>query len=244
MGGNRCKPKLSDRCGSPINLKCTDYEGMLLSNTTLDEDDCITGEGIIEDIINQVDENTEDLDFVKFASCLEIDPSDSDRGLTIADVISAHDSEICRLKGVLEDFSNPDEPCEDDCCEDDGCCQILKKFDAYTSPIVTADGSDWNITTTSNLMYKATKTGTYKFTFELGCSDTNLATSTMNAGLSLNSFSPGSSLFEQVEVSGVDNITITFIKKMIPNDEARFANMIGTGIFTLDYVKMVVEKVR
>jgi len=245
MGGYKCKPRLSDRCGSTTNLKCTDYEGILLSNTTLDIDDCITGEEVLEDIINQVDENTEDLDFTAFESCLELEASDPDRGVTLHDVLATHDSEICTLKSTLEALSNPDEPCrDDDCCEeDDGCCSILKKFDAYSLPIVTKDGG-WDVSTSNNLMYKAVKLGTYKFTFELGCSDTNLATATAQVGLSLNTFNPGASLFEQVEVNVTNNNTVTFVKKMLPNDEARFATLLGVGIFTMDYVKMIVEKVK
>lgn len=242
---NKCKSKLSDRCLTPMNAVCVDYDGILLETTTLDPNDCNSVEDVIEDIVNQVDENTEDLNFTDFDSCLDIEPSDEDRGLTVKDVITAHDSAICALQEQLNDLSNPDQlECEDECCEDDGCCSILKKFDVRSTPL-TANKVGWGVVTDAELTYKASKLGTYKFTFELGINDETEITQTCYVGLSLNGFDPLTNLFEQVLVTAYNNNTVTFVKKMLPNDVARFATKHGQdGAYTFDYVKMVVEKVK
>ena len=242
---NKCKPKLSDRCLTPMNAACVDYDGILLETTTLDPDDCNTVEDVIEDITNQVDENTTDLNFTEFESCLTVEASDEDRGVTIKDVISVHDITLCNIQEQLENLRNPDEPeCQSECCDDDeGCCSILKKYDALSSNL-TSNQDNWTPTTVDELKYKASKIGTYKFTFELGISPTMLTTQTTYVGLSLNGLDPESNLFEQVLVTAYNNNTVTFVKKMLTNDTARFATKGNGSAFLFNYVKMVVEKVK
>lgn len=241
----KCKPTLSDRCLTPMNAVCVDYDGILLSNTTLDADDCNTVEDVIEDIVSQVDENTSDINFSGYDGCLEIEPVSVERGITIKDVVNAHDSEICNLKTQLEDLRNPDEPeCESECCDDDGgCCSILKKYDAYSAEYVI-DQEDWTPSNAVELQYKASKIGTYKFTFELGISMENDPRTSAMVGLSLNGLNPLSNLFEQTTTSFYNANTYIFIKKMLTNDVARFTTKKVSTDFPLEWVKMIVEKVK
>lgn len=242
----KCKPTLSDRCLATMNAKCVDYEGLLRENSTLDEDDCINVEEVIDDIIIAVDQNTDDLNFTEFGCCIEYEASDTDRGVTLKDVVGTHESMLCdivkRLDG--EEVQECQTSCEDS-CEDDNCCDILKKFDSLSSQISVVS-SNWVNSTTQELQYKATKKGTYKFTFELGVNVSSAAMS-FYAGLSLNGLTPESSLFSQVLVNSSNSNTVTFITKMATNDVARFASKIVSGspyTFILDYVKIIVEKVK
>lgn len=241
----KCKPTLSDRCLATMNAKCVDYEGILRENSTLDEDGCINVEEVIEDIIVAVDQNTEDLNFTEFGCCLEYEVSDTDRGLTLKDVASTHESMLCDIVKRL-DGEEVQEGCTkygEDRCEDDNCCEILKKFDSLTTPY-TVNSADWKNNTSTELQYKATKRGTYKFTFELGINTSSSALS-FTAGLSLNGLTPESSLFSQVVVNSQNSNTVTFISKMSTNDTARFATKsISGAAYILDYVKVIVEKIK
>lgn len=241
----KCRPKISDRCGTPMNSVCVDYDGILLENSTLDPEECNTVEDVIEDLVNQVDQNTAELTFGQYESCLEIEPSNVERGLTARDILTAHETEICDLKQQFIDLRNPDEPeCQSECCDDEGgCCSILKKYDAYSAEFVI-DQETWTPSTTTELQYKASKIGTYKFTFELGISMENEPGTSANVGLSLNGLDPLSNLFEQTTTSFYNANTYIFIKKMLTNDVARFATKKIDVDFPLDWVKMIVEKVK
>lgn len=242
---SKCKPKLSDRCLNPMNAVCVDYDGILLETTTLDPDDCNTVEDVIEDVINQVDENTSDLDFTEFESCLEIEASDEDRGVTIKDVISVHDTEICDLKEQLENLRNPDETeCETGCCEEENdCCSILKKYDSVIGE-VESKADAWEDTTQDALMYKALKMGTYKFTFEFGINSAMLTTQTTFAGISMNGFDPGANAFEQTLITTYNSNTVVFIKKLLVNDVVRLSLKRNGSTYIFDAIKMIVEKVK
>ena len=82
--GDLCRPSIKDTCGDKVPLNCTEYWGKLPENTKLDDNDCITGNEIIEDIIDLVDKNTSDLDFSEFEGCIEY-PKEGDV-LTIKDI--------------------------------------------------------------------------------------------------------------------------------------------------------------
>ena len=65
------------------------------------------------------------------------------------------------------------------------------------------------------------------------------------AGLSLNGLTPESNLFSQVTVNSSNSNTVTFISKMSTNDTSRFATKsISGATYILDYVKVIVEKIR
>lgn len=241
----KCKPTLSDRCLATMNAKCVDYEGILREGSTLEEDGCITVEDVIEDIIVAVDQNTKDLDFTEFGCCIEYEVSDTDRGLTLKDVVGTHESMLCdivkRLDG--EEVQEGCTKCGEDSCEDDRCCEILKKFDSLTTPY-TVNSVDWKNNISTELQYKATKSGIYKFTFELGVNSASSSSSFM-AGLSLNGLTPESNLFSQVTVNSSNSNTVTFISKMSTNDTSRFATKsISGATYILDYVKVIVEKIK
>lgn len=241
----KCKPTLSDRCLATMNAKCVDYEGILRENSTLDEDGCINVEEVIEDIIVAVDQNTEDLDFTEFGCCLEYEVSDTDRGLTLKDVVETHESLLCDIVKKIdgEQTEEGHNNCGENNCEDDNCCEILKKFDSLSSPL-TITSKNWTNNNSTELQYKATKRGTYKFTFELGINTSSSALS-FTAGLSLNGLTPESSLFSQVVVNSQNSNTVTFISKMSTNDTARFATKTVSGVpYLLDYVKVIVEKIK
>jgi hypothetical protein len=228
-----------------MNSVCVDYDGILLENTTLDAEECNTVEDVIEDLVNQVDQNTAELTFGQYESCLEIEPSNVERGLTARDILTAHESEICTLKQQFEDLRNPDEPeCESECCDDDeGCCSILKKYDAYSTEYII-NQEEWTPSNAVELQYKASKIGTYKFTFELGISMENDPGTSAMVGLSLNGLDPLSNLFEQTTTSFYNANTYIFIKKMLTNDVARFTTKKVSTDFPLEWVKMIVEKVK
>jgi len=242
----KCKPELSDRCFPTINARCVDYEGILRENSTLDEDDCLNVEEVIEDLTVAIDQTTEDLNFSEFGCCLEYEVSDSDRGLTLKDVVGAHESLLCDIVKRLDGEEVPENcnNCGEENCEDDTCCEILKKFDAYSTTL-NVTTTDWLNSTATELQYKATKTGTYKFTFELGINASNQTTATFNVGLSLNGFAPLTSLFSQVLVTTYNSNTVTFVVKMQTNDIARFSTKKQTeATYVLNYVKMIVEKIK
>lgn len=247
----KCKPELSDRCFPTINARCVDYEGDLLATTLLDPDDCNTLEEVIEDIINQVDENTEDLDVTDFGCCMEYEISDPDRGLTVKDVLGAHESLLCDIVKRLdeEEVSENCNDCEDDCGEKSSCCGGLvhKSYGSGEIHINTVNYSTFKelpIADYPNMSYKATKKGTYKFTIDIG-SQNGTAGDGFFVGIALNSFDPLPNPFHQSQlVPLTDSKTMHFIIDMIVGDVGIIKFKRIAGNIAVDGMKLIVEKVK
>lgn len=246
----KCKTKLSDKCGSTVSSSCVDYVGDLYpTNTSLDPDDCNTVTDIIEDIINIVDQHTEDLDFSDFGDCLDYEASDEERGITLKDVLSKHEEKICdheeRIQKLEEGCSGSSDckSCEDGCEETTGCCNILKQYDSLSQELLINQNA-WTNSTNNSLTYKASKTGTYKIVVEIAETSSVLTNQNAFIGISLNGFDPLNDLYSQCKISHKHTKTLNFITKMKFNDTLRLSYKKGTTDYSLEYVKMFVEKVK
>lgn len=252
MNNKKCRQKFSDTCMSRTTTDCVDYVGDLYPvNTSLDADDCNTATDIIEDIINILDQHTEALDFSEFGCCLEYEASNEEDGVTIKDVIRAHESMLCdhedRIskleKGESSSSCSDCKDCGEGCDDTDGCCTILKYYDSYTQPLAI-NQINWLNSTNSALQYKANKGGVYKITLELAETTSVLPNQQAFIGISLNGLEPDSDLYSQAKLAIRYPKTITFISKMKVNDTVRVAYKRGTTNYELEYVKMFVEKVK
>lgn len=249
---SKCKSKLSDNCMTRTTTDCTDYVGDLYPvNTSLDADDCNTATDIIEDLINILDQHTEDLDFSDFGCCIEYEASDEDKGVTIKDVISTHESMLCDHEDRISKLEGGDtsgwcgcnKECNEGCDDSDGCCTIMKSYDSYTQPLAI-NQVNWINSPNSALQYKANKGGLYKITFEFAETDSILPNQQAFIGISLNGLTPDNDLYSQTKVGVRYPKTVTFISKMKINDTVRFSYKRGTTNYELEYVKMFVEKVK
>lgn len=88
-GCKKCKEKLEDTCLGRVNARCVDYEGDLPLN--LDESKCYTSHDILEELVKWRNDNNLDIDL----GCLEIEPVDEEKGLTISEVFNGVISKLC-----------------------------------------------------------------------------------------------------------------------------------------------------
>lgn len=246
-----CKTKLSDKCAPMQSSDCVDYVGELYpSNTSLDPDDCNTVTDVIEDIINILDQHTDTLDFSDFGCCIEYEVSNEEDGLTLKDVLSTHETMLCdheeRITKLENGEANPNincNSCDEGCDETDGCCTILKLNDTL-SQVLSIDQVNWVKSSNSALNYKADKSGTYKIVLELVETSSVLSNQQAFIGISLNGLDPDNDLYSQVKLTPIHPKTINFIVKMKINDTLRVAYKRGTTAYELEYIKMIVEKVK
>lgn len=251
----KCLPTISDRCPSPtMNAKCVDYEGILLEKTTLDPDDCNTVEDVIEDIIVAVDQNTDDLDMTSMGCCMEYEPSDTDRGLTLKDILNTHESFLCEHEKRITQLEKGEEPekCSD-CdsgCEDEksNCCNILV-HSSYGSGEIFINNSYLNFKALPNnaypnMEYRALKKGTYKITLDLGCENGAIGHGFF-VGVSINNFDPLQNPFYQQSFSPLHNSkTIHFLVDLLKNDNIQIKYKHLAGNIAIDGVKLIIEKVK
>lgn len=245
---NSCKGSISDRCPGTMNSACVDYDSdIYLENTSLDPDDCNTVEDLIEDIIVAVDQNTQDLNFEDFGCCLEYEASDEERGLTLKDVLSAHESKICELlDGNVGEGSGGN--CEGGCGDTDPCSDnyvgaILQSNSSVTSQIVM-NNMDWVISNNSSLSFKANKIGTYEVILEFVESSNVLQNQNATIGIAVDNTNPEPGIFTQTTISPRHPKTVHFFTKLIPNGVVKVAYKTNVGTYRLDYIKMIVKKVK
>lgn len=244
MAKKGCQSSYSDRCDVTVSTDCVDYQGFLRENTSIDEKDCYTLTDVIEDLTLAVDQLEEELDFSDFESCcIDFEPSDSDKGLTVKDVISTLSSVVCEYIQKGEKVKDDDCGCNkcDDGCEENSCCVILKKFESNTS-VINITSNSW--VKNNTLSYKADKEGTYEVILELVEDIETTNTNKALIGISLDSFDPENSIFSQVTISPRHPKTIHFITKMIPTSTVRVAFKKTDNNYKLEYVKMIVKKIK
>lgn len=114
-----CRSKISQRCGPPTFAKCVTYEGILHQNTSLDEDDCLNVEQVIEDISEELDKINDLLDMSSLGqNCIEYCPGP----LTLIDVLLKYEKILCELIQAENDDTcvNCESPCTDGDSEDSG----------------------------------------------------------------------------------------------------------------------------
>lgn len=245
-GSKNCKATISDRCGSKTPLTCTEYEGILPQGSQFDEDDCLTGEDIIEDIISILDDHTEQLDFSDFGCCLNYTPSDIEAGLQLKDILSEHESRICDL---IENCSNAPTSSEDDCvdCENLTSNFIGLVYNTSGSGNVTIGASFTQFTaiTSYDLKYKTKVKGKYKITLDLDYSGNTGSSELFSVGISIDGQSPEAGVFNQDTVKVANNSkTLHFVVEVDKGVTILPVFKKATTIsVVMEKVKMIIEKV-
>lgn len=246
-----CKSRISDRCLHKVPLTCTEYEGILPVGSAYDEDDCLTGEDIIEDIINILDDHTEQLDFSEFGCCQEYEASDEEKGVQLKDILSAHESMLCdheeritKLEsGTTESNS---EGCND--CEEQSSNFIGLVYNTSGVGNVTLNSSyaTYSAIQTYNLKYKTKTKGTYKITLDIDFTGNSSPLEKFSVGISVDSQQPATGVFNQDEIK-VDgnNKVIQFLMNV-----DKGANLLPmfkkapTVNVIIEKVKLIIEKVK
>lgn len=244
----KCKSKFNNTCIELISSDCVDYNSDIYrENTTLDKDDCNTVTDVLEDLTLGLEEVEKQLDFSGFGCCIDYEAEDSEKGLTIKDIVSTHEGLLCEYDARLEKLekgeSNGDCGCKKDDCNDDDCCNILKKHDSYSTAL-TISNTNWVKSTNSSLEYKATKGGVYEIILEFVEDIETESYNEAGLGISLNGFDPNNNLFEQVKISPRHTKTVVFVVNMKLNDVARVAYKKLNDNYKLEYIKMIVKKVK
>lgn len=246
---NSCKTKISNKCGAPMSSSCVDYDSDIYrDNTTLDTEDCNTVTDVLEDLTTGLESVEDQLDFSSFGCCIEYDPADTEKGLTIKDIVKTQEALICDLQQQIDEIKDPegdDKDCGcDDGCGKDNCCNILKSNDSLSSTIVINNDS-WVNSQSGSLAYKAKEIGTYEITLEFVETSSVASTSSALLGISLDGLTPESNLFSQVTISPRHPKTVVFITKMITNTTVRVAyKRVGSTNYNIEYMKMIVKKVK
>lgn len=245
-----CKPTINDTCLSKINLVCTEYDGVLPVGSKYDEDECISGQDIIEDIIEILDDHTEQLDFSEFGCCIDYTPSDTESGLQLQDVLSKHENIICHLLEnccVDKDTTQKPEDC-DDTCEDITVNHIGLVFNTTGVGNTLIDNSYANFTTITPyaLNYKTKVKGVYKITLDIDYTGNFSSNEVFSVGISLDGQQPQTGAFIQDTVKVANNsVTMHFLI-----DTTHGVNIIPyfkkapTILVTIEKVKLIIEKVK
>lgn len=194
----KCKPDISNRCFARVNAKCVDYEGKVHNCSEYDDDDCINVEEAIEDLTEKVNDLC--LGDFEGEGCIEYEAEDPDVGITLKDILTAHDKEICALKeGTVDDGGSEDEYEVDDCgnlIKKKSCCDILKHKVAYADGKVLVEWLSWDNIPGVDLSYKIQRDGTYKITVEAVYKGAGETMRILHEGISVNGNNPLPNLFE------------------------------------------------
>lgn len=250
---NYCRPKLSDTClGSRINLVCTDYDGILPEGSAYDEDDCLTGQDIIEDIIIILDQHTEELDVKDFGCCLEYEASDKEKGLVIKDILSKHESAICH---ILETCCSEDKGCGGD-SSDSGCKECSDLTVNETGLVFNTTGvgnisinnsfNSFNPITSYALNYKTKIAGTYKITVDLDYVGNMSSSENFEVGITIDGQAPDSGAFNKDTVKVANNTkTLHFIVEVNKGVNLNVVfKKAPTATVVIEKAKVITEKVK
>lgn len=241
-----CKPSLSDTCLHKTPLTCTEYDGILPTGSNYEEDDCLTGQDIIEDIIEILDDHTEQLDVSDFGCCLNYEASDSEKGLVIKDILSKHESILCDL---IESCGSQCEEATTECTS----CEELQPSDKglvfNTTGVgnIDLDGDYTNFTEIVSylLTYKTKVKGTYKITLDLDYTGDMLSSEVFYVGISLDGQTPNTGAFNQDTIKVANNTkTLHFVLDIDKNVNVitKFKKA-TTEVVQIEKVKIIIEKV-
>lgn len=240
MAGEFCGERYNSACAIKLPLKCTEYFGILPTNTDLDVDGCHSGLDIIEDIINILDNIQDEIDLKDFGCCIEYEPSDKEEGLTLRDILETHEGAICELKEEIDKCcnGNTDRDDSDDCYKEMPCENGLVYYSSETTQAII-NSSTWSNVSTYNLKYKTQIKGVYKVTLEV-YTDVN----PYDIGVSIDGVNPDNGIFSSVSISpNTSPATVTFILDL--NKAVNIVPYFKSGANTaINSIKMIVEKVK
>lgn len=247
-----CKPSISDRCLSKISLDCTEYEGLLPEGSEFDEDSCISGTDIVEDIIKILDEHTDQLDLNNFGCCIEYKASDEEDGVTLKDVLETHEAHICDIEDRLDKLENgiSDTGASNDCTDCDNLPSNYNGlvYNTSASGNITLNSSytQYSAITTYDLKYKTKLKGTYKITLDISYTGNSASSELFSVGISVDGQQPSAGAFNQDTIKVANNMTtlhfIVDVDKGV-NIIPVFKKASTIGVI-VDKVKLIIEKVK
>lgn len=236
-----CKATISDTCPVKTALNCTEYDGILPTGSEYEDDDCLTGQDIVEDIISILDDHTDQLDFSNFGCCLQYEASDIEAGVTLQDVLSVHESILCSLQESCQNCSGNSESTE---CLD--CDNLPSNFNGLVyntvgSGNITLGGSYVNFSpiNTYDLKYKTKLKGKYKITLEIDYTGSGVSSEVFSIGISIDGQQPSTGVFNQDTVKVANNTKVM-----------HFIVEVDKGVVLLPYFKkaptvsVIIEKVK
>ena len=246
---NYCRPTISDTCLTKIPLTCTEYDGILPVGSQYEDDECLSGQDIIEDIINILDDHTEQLDMSEFGCCIDYTASDVEKGVVLKDVLSKHENMLCHL---LENCCNgesdttPTSPCQD-------CDEITENerglvFNTTGVGNVTLNTAYTNFSpiTSYTLNYKTKVKGTYKITVDIDYTGSTASSEQFEVGISLDGQQPTTGAFNQDTAKVANNTKtlhfITDVNKGV-NINTFFKKAPSVNV-VIEKVKVIIEKVK
>jgi len=246
-GSKYCKTIISDTCGAKTPLNCTDYDGILPTGSEYDAEDCLTGQDITEDIITILDEHTEELDFTGFGCCLEYEASDTEKGVTLHDVISKHESVLCDLLESCQNCSGQTKSSE---CID--CDNLPSNYNGLVYNTVGSGnvslGSNYiqfSPITSYDLKYKTKLKGKYKITLEIDYTGNMVSSETFSIGISVDGQTPVTGVFNQDTIKVANNSKVMHFVLDVDKGAVLlpYFKKASTISVVIEKVKLIIEKV-
>lgn len=250
-----CRDKIGDRCGKKTSAKCIDYEGTLVTGTSITNPCNKDLETVIEDINLQIEKliDVTTLEGLTEA-CIKYDPAGPT--ISINEAIVGLNNKVCELVAITKlDTPEVCPTCTTDCATD-ACTSnglIYHSFAAGSFPLSVIGTWLTGVNTTdqysNNLQHVVPATGKYKVTVEL---DGTMATSsTARVGVSINGAAPEesnnlvgyfSSALIKEEVAA--NTTFTFVQDLTKGDSIAIKVKLVSGtLYTVNSAKLITEKI-
>lgn len=248
---NYCKPTIKDTCLSRINLTCTDYDGILPEGSEYDEDSCLTGQDIIEDIIGILDEHTDQLDVSDFGCCIEYTPANEEDGLVIKDILSKHENILCHLlENCCKDNCNTTDNENNNCNDCDNLTEndigLVFNTTGVGDIILNSSYSVFNPILSYLLNYKTKVKGTYKITLDIDYVGNNSSSEKFEVGINIDGQQPESGAFNKDTVKVANNDkTLHFLVEVDKgvNITPSFKKAPTVNV-VIEKVKLIIEKVK
>lgn len=250
-----CRDKIGDRCGKKTSAKCIDYEGTLVSGTSITNPCNKDLETVIEDLNLQIEKLITATTLTDLTSnCIDYNPAGST--ITIEEAITGLDKKVCELVAITK-LNTPEvcptctTDCATDACTSNGL--IYHSFAAGSFPLTVIGTWASGVTLTdpysANLQHVIPATGKYKVTVEID--GEMAASSTARVGVGINGASPvetnnilGYFSSALVKEETLGNVTFTFIQDLTKGDSVAIKSKLvsGTG-FTINSAKIITEKI-
>jgi len=250
-----CRDTIGGRCGKKTSAKCIDYEGTLVTGTTITDPCNKDLENVIKDINAQINKLVIANTLTGLTEeCIKYNPAGSI--ITVKEAILGLNAKVCELVDITK-LNTPEvcptctTDCASDTCTSNGL--IYYSFAAGSFPLSVIGTWASGVTLTdpysTNLQHVVPSTGKYKVTVEL---DGTMATSsTARVGVSINGAVPietnnivgyFSSALIKEEVAA--NTTFTFVQDLTKGDSISIKVKLVSGtLYTVNSTKLITEKI-
>lgn len=236
-------------CGKISPAKCIKYEGNIAEHGDLISCDCHSIEEVVEDLSAMADEAYEQTHYPLNADCLQL-LKDKEGNVENAAAVQAIATKLCEVAEAigLSNTGSECEECIDPCSTGNDCCGGVVYTNYTSGEIFVSDVMmpNWTIVTTSqyNMEYKVQKSGNYKVTLDVGCTEED-PNGRCKIGIGVNSSDPeaGNPFAEHELIPEFNSKTLHFFLRSLKKGDIMKLKFKGEAQTVLiDGLKMIIEK--